>query len=72
MNSLLIYLGAAMQFFGAWSIDWAHLSWEMNKPTVGLPFPNGMYEIERAAFWNIGFFGGVVTGSILVLVGALL
>lgn len=71
MNPLLFYAGAALQFFGAWNIDWAHLAWERGESNVGLPMPHGMYYVDRAFWWNLGFFGGIVGGSILIIIGAL-
>mgnify|MGYP001559487537 CR=1 FL=1 len=71
VDPALVYAGAALQVYGAWSIDFAHLAWEQNRPTVGVPGPWGIVEFDRAFFWNQGFFIGILGGTGLVLAGAL-
>jgi len=71
VDQILVYAGAALQVYGAWSVDFAHAAWERNELTVGIPGPWGIINVDRAFWWNQGFFIGILGGTGLVLAGAL-
>jgi len=81
---LLLVIGGFLIAFGGWGIDFAHRAWEdwipqvyeagrVNgpvppRPGVGLPFHKMIY-VDAAFWWNINFFGGVLFGTLLVVIG---
>ncbi len=62
LEVLALYAAGALQFYGAWSIDFA---WNARESTgkVGLPFPRGLrYVSARSWWWHawLAMAGGVV------------
>lgn len=72
MIPLLLYLGGFLQAFGAWGIDFAWNARGSDSPTVGIPTPRGTLHVNRSFFWNFNFFVGIIGGSVLVIVGAMM
>lgn len=87
LGILLLFLGGFLISFGGWGIDFAHRAWEdwmplvynagknneplPPRPGVGLPFTRMIY-VDAAFWWNINFFGGVLGGVVLAIIGVYL
>lgn len=73
----MFVLGIALIFLGAWGIDFAHLGYirlsQGGDGRIGLPIlPNRDILVSPGFWWNANFFGGVVLGSIFIIIGAVL
>jgi len=88
VNVLLVAIGMFLIVLGAWNIDFAHAAWERWTPKayeagrrgeslppiekVGLPWHNRTIWVSPSFWWNAGFFGGVVGGTLVLLLGVML
>ncbi len=69
LDMLLLFLAGSLQFYGAWSIDFA---WHGRETTgkVGLPFPGKMVHVsDRSWWWQawIAMIAGVALVILLIL-----
>ena len=88
MNVLFVAIGVFLIVLGGWNIDFAHGAWERWTPkayeagrrgeplppmeNVGIPWFNRTVFVRAAFWWNAGFFGGVVGGTFVLLLGIML
>lgn len=65
LEMLLLFLAGSLQFYGAWSIDFAWHGRETNGE-VGLPFPGRMVNVSARAWWWQAWIA-MITGVVLLI-----
>ena len=65
LETLFVFLAGGLQFYGAWSIDFA---WHGRETTgrVGLPFPGKLFQVSDRSWWWQAWIA-MVAGVILLI-----
>ncbi len=67
LEALFLFLAASLQFYGAWSIDFAWHGRETNGK-VGLPFPGRMVDVSARSWWWQAWTAMIAGVVLLILV----